>query len=133
MTEQTPEPATDHTDTIARPAFSQFLAKALQDPHVQAAYEAALIHPEGTPVSPAAYTPAPESDYDRARHRIADLITPTGWRLGDVIASLVLDSGAVLPAPKQESAAGSRTYGPRSEPEWSGSADSASWSPETTR
>ena len=43
--------------------------------------------------------PAPEeTPYDRARHAIAEMTTPSGMILGDVIARVVLDSGWVTPS-----------------------------------
>ena len=67
---------------LDHPQFSKFRDAALKDAEVRAAYVAAS---------------RPESDYDRARYAIAALRTPSGLVLGDVIARLILDSGAVVP------------------------------------
>lgn len=42
--------------------------------------------------------PLPDTPHERARRALAELRTPSGFVLGDVIARLVLDSGTVSPA-----------------------------------
>jgi hypothetical protein len=77
------------------PHFTEFLEKALEDPEVRAAYEAANQRPQHddgprgeTVVGPAAET----SQADHDRRALAELVTPNGFVLGDVIAQTILAS-----------------------------------------